>query len=373
MLAKKRFGRNDVVTASYPDELLVTIVADRVDFSEAVAYSVQGVRLLTCMQNRISLCKRTHRKLFYESYEIALHITHHISMMQGMTEQECTPLLVAVSGGVDSVVLLDVLATAKSRPLIVAHVDHGIRPDSHEDEAFVANLAASYSLPFTSVRLNLGPGTSEESARQARYAWLEAERIRHGAAAIATAHHEDDVIETMIINLSRGTGWRGLSSLRSTATRYRPLLSWSKAAVVAYALDRQLEWREDSTNESLAYFRNRIRHLIMPTLSPGARAAFIELYTSQVELRTGIENELQRLLGCYAENGHLRRYPLVTIEPNLAHELLRRWLPYPLERPRYDDLLLFAKTARPGAKWSLDKERFVSATKSALIVLPPRD
>src|SRR5438128_2003610 len=93
-------------------------------------------------------------------------------MMHGMTDDPKPPLIVAVSGGVDSVVLLHMLLEQK-HPLIVAHVDHGIRPESKHDQTFVRQLAAHYDVPFLTTELHLGPSTSEETARTARYQWLK--------------------------------------------------------------------------------------------------------------------------------------------------------------------------------------------------------
>ena len=113
-------------------------------------------------------------------------------------------ILVAVSGGVDSVVLLDMLARSEDR-LVVAHVDHGIREESSEDAQFVEGLAHQYQVPFVSTRLELGLEASEDTARRARYAFLEAEAAKRGAV-IVTAHHLDDVVGSVAINLIRGTG-----------------------------------------------------------------------------------------------------------------------------------------------------------------------
>jgi tRNA(Ile)-lysidine synthetase-like protein len=293
-------------------------------------------------------------------------------MMQGMTAPVQTPLLVAVSGGIDSVVMLDVLAQ-KNTPLIVAHVDHGIRVDSHEDEALVRSLAERYGFPFLSIKLKLGPAVSEDAARQARYAWLEQMRQQYQALAIATAHHQDDVLETIIINLTRGTGWRGLCSLRETPLRHRPLLAWSKAAIIDYALSHGLEWREDSTNESFRYLRNRIRNLVTPRLAPAQRQQLLALQSAQLKLREDIDTELSRLAELYHVDGALECYPLIMCPDSVACELLRSWLGEPLEQQRMRDLLLFSKTAREGAKWSLDGKRFVVMKKHRLIVQSPRD
>ena len=117
--------------------------------------------------------------------------------------------IVAVSGGVDSIVLLDLLANQEKAKLIVAHFDHGIRNDSRDDRMFVQDLAVRYELPFVYDVGNLGQGASEAKAREARYTFLRGVRQAAGARSIITAHHEDDVLETAILNIMRGTGRKG--------------------------------------------------------------------------------------------------------------------------------------------------------------------
>lgn len=292
--------------------------------------------------------------------------------MQDMTEVTQGPLIVAVSGGVDSVVLLDMLAK-RHVPLVIAHVNHGIRPDSSEDELLVRQLAKTYDFPFESIQLSLGVNAGEELARIARYEWLDNLKVSYRAAGVATAHHQDDVLETILINLVRGTGWRGLCSLRDTPDRYRLLLSMSKVEIVAYAIEHKLRWREDSTNESLRYLRNRIRHHVMPRLSSSDRRKLIELNNTQCSLRRQIDDEAQKLLGAYCEGKALLRYPLIMGDEGASHEVLRAWLGESLEKNRMRELLIFAKTAQHGAKWSLDRRRFVVADTTRLIVLAPRD
>ena len=144
-------------------------------------------------------------------------------------------------------VLLDVLSRYSSATLVVAHVDHAVRPDSHEDERFVRKAAQDYGHEYASCRLD-GMKADEASLCRKRYEFLERMRDEHQADAIVTAHHQDDVLETMIINHMRGTGWRGVASLRSHPKLMRPLLPMSKAGVIRYALDNQIKWREDPTN-----------------------------------------------------------------------------------------------------------------------------
>lgn len=292
-------------------------------------------------------------------------------MLVMTTDQK--PLIVAVSGGVDSVVMLDMLVASGPQPLIVAHVDHGIRDDSGEDVRFVEQLARRYEVSFEATELHLGKHASEDTARNKRYEWLERVRKSYGADAIATAHHQDDVIETIIINLIRGTGWRGLCSLRQTSSRYRPLIEKSKAEIIEYALSHDLSWREDSTNDTPQYFRNRIRALVTSRLSPDARKQFLNLYSSQLILRNEIELGLQSVLQTMVTDEEIDRYPLIMMEENVAIETLREWLGQSLEQARFQNLLHFAKTAKAGSKWSLDSGRFIMANQRTLIVSPSRD
>lgn len=289
-----------------------------------------------------------------------------------MVQPSKQTLIAAISGGVDSAVMLDMLKKQNST-IVVAHVNHGIRPTSGEDERFVRELAKQAGMPFESIRLALGPGASEDLARQQRYKWLEKLREKYRADAIATAHHEDDILETIIINLLRGTGWRGLASLRETPTRRRPLLGYSKAAIISYAIEHGLEWREDETNDTSRYLRNRVRSLVVAHCSSADRQRLRVLYDSQVSLRQLIENETTRLYNIFCEDGRLLRYPLIMAPDAVSSELLRAWLPYPLETSRIRDLLMFVKTAQTGAKWSLDGTSYILASHHRFIELTSRD
>lgn len=279
--------------------------------------------------------------------------------------------MAAVSGGIDSMVMLDVLAKAGVK-VLVAHINHGMRRDSDDDELFVKAATERYGFSFVSTRLRLGPSASEDTARRARHTWLDTVSREHGSIPVATAHHRDDIIETVIINLLRGTGWRGLCSLTETAARKRPLIQWDKADVIQYALEHRLTWRDDSTNDNPRYLRNRIRMVVMPRIDPVARRQLLDLYTTQVALRAHIEKSVRDLLAKDPEPG-IRRYHLIMSDDAIAAELLRGWLEESLETARYSDLLHFAKTARPGALWSLDGRRFVRASKDRLIVTGASD
>lgn len=275
--------------------------------------------------------------------------------------------ILAVSGGVDSAVLLDMLVESQTANLVVAHVDHGIREDSGEDVELVRQTAANYELPFEVTHLKLGKSASEQLARHERYAWLDELRDKYNASAVVTAHHQDDLLETIIINLQRGTGWRGLCSLRETKARKRPMLNLSKASIVSYAIERGLEWREDSTNDDLRYQRNYIRNGAAAKIDHETRRKLIRLYSEQLILRHNIDNEISHVLENVVRDRRANRYWLIMVSEDVAHEALKRMSDYRLLGNQLSSLLLFAKTAKPGATHESGSGVTVRATTDKLI------
>ncbi len=120
-------------------------------------------------------------------------------------------------------------------------------------------LADNYGFEFELGKANLGVDASEEAARNARYLFLRSMQKKHKADGIILAHHKNDIVETMAINIGRGTSPRGLIALQSTEDLLRPLLSYTKDQILDYARQNQLVWREDSTNVDTRYTRNRLR------------------------------------------------------------------------------------------------------------------
>ena len=253
--------------------------------------------------------------------------------------------IVAVSGGVDSVVLLDMLTKTK-HTLIVAHVDHGIRgEESASDARFVAALAQQYRLPFVSTELHLGAKASEEQARNGRYAFLATQAKKFGAT-IATAHHADDAIETVALNITRGTGWRGLAVLERSDIA-RPLLGLSKAQLYSYALKHELEWVEDATNQHNEYLRNRLRHKIAAAAID--TKGVLRLRAQQLQLR----REIDRLAEMVADQQGGSRYFVTMLDDIVAVEVIGMILWQQVgrrpARPQLRRALVAIKTAAPGS------------------------
>jgi len=199
--------------------------------------------------------------------EFKKHITAHLPKLK---EQE---FLLACSGGIDSMVLAH-LCQASSLNFSIAHCNFELRgQESHQDEAFVRATATAYKKKIyvtnfdTIGYMNKNKVSLQIAARELRYTWFSKILTEHAIATLVTAHHADDLIETFLINLSRGTGIEGLTGIpEKTAHISRPLLPFSRAQIVAYAQKEKIVWREDQSNKETKYLRNNIRHKIVPLL-----------------------------------------------------------------------------------------------------------
>lgn len=278
--------------------------------------------------------------------------------------------IVAVSGGVDSMVLLDVIQGIPNLELLVAHFEHGIRDDSDSDRKLVESAAKKYRLPFIYEHGNLGSGVGESQAREARYVFLRRVMAETGADAILTAHHRDDLIETAILNVLRGTGRKGLSSLQSTSEIIRPFLNYSKQEILAYARDKQLAWHEDSTNQNDQYLRNYIRHHIVPRLGESGRARLLEHITKAGQLNPDIDTLLIEGLHEQLQDGLLNRRWFVSLPYDVSCEAMAAWLRArgirDFDRRLIERLVVAAKVAMPGKVIDINAEYWLKVHKDTL-------
>ena len=180
--------------------------------------------------------------------------------------------LVAVSGGGDSVALLDLLhgvASELGLTLVVAHVDHGIQPGSRLVGSAVRELAAKYGLPFELGELSLGPDATETTARRARYAWLREVQHRSGAAYLVTAHHQDDQIETVVLRALRGSAPAGLAGIarKGRDGLVRPLLPFTHRELMDHIAARGLTAHDDPANADPRHLRSWVRTTLLPLLT----------------------------------------------------------------------------------------------------------
>lgn len=184
------------------------------------------------------------------------------------------PVLIGISGGLDSVVLAHLYHEA-GLPFGLAHVNFGLRAEESDgDEQFVKDLAQQWNVPLELLHCHAGKIAREEkisiqmAARQIRYDWFEQIRLQKGYEAIAVAHHADDLAETVLLHLIKGSGIRGLRGFMPRNKHIiRPLMFAYREEVLHYAKEKGIKWREDSSNQSLYYERNRIRHKVIPALN----------------------------------------------------------------------------------------------------------
>jgi len=253
-------------------------------------------------------------------------------------------VVVAVSGGADSVALLDILSslTMLRLNLVVAHLDHGLRgKESDDDAAFVEELAARYRFPFELQQVDVKEISKqrklslEEAGRIARYEWFDTVARTYGARSIALGHHADDQAETFLLRLFRGSGTTGLASMRIlSADRYvRPLLMLTRDDILAYLERRGLSCRHDSSNNEKVFLRNRIRHECLPylrTFNPAIserlnNAAEI-LAADEAVLETLIDQLFPRLSRCDSDGVVLDVEAVRAELPGVRFRLYRRAL-----------------------------------------------
>lgn len=200
--------------------------------------------------------------------------------------------LLASSGGMDSMCLGNLLTKAEI-PFEIAHVNFQLRgEDSNQDEAFIRNWASSMGIPFHVHLADTYSFASERNistqmaAREIRYDWFEKLRSERNLAGIIVAHHEDDQIETIFLNLLRGTGIEGIYGMSERrGWLIRPMLPFSRKDIQDFVLENDIKWREDSSNEKTDYKRNKLRHISLPALYGVADDAKSNLLNSFTRLK----------------------------------------------------------------------------------------
>ncbi len=257
-------------------------------------------------------------------------------------------LLVAVSGGADSVALMRALADLAPRPawrlsLAVAHVQHHIRQGEAEaDAAFVQELALHQGLPFLRVDLDLSscPGNLESAARRQRYEALRGMAETFGAQHVAVAHHGDDQLETILMRLLRGTSVRGLSGMSwrrrlvpdSDLTLLRPMLGLDRAAAEGMLRAIGQAWRQDTTNADTTRFRARLRKDVVPVLQdlrPDASRKALHLSEHMRQISRFLDQSAEEAAAAVARDANgarLDRNAARDMPPVVLASLLRRLL-----------------------------------------------
>ena len=217
-------------------------------------------------------------------------------------------LLLAVSGGIDSMVMFNLFLKLSDKiklHLSVIHVNHQLRgEESLEDEKFVNEVSVYHNIPFFFERVDVSHfahkfGFSKQlAARILRYNYFEQIRLKTNACTVATAHHADDNAETVLLNIMRGTGIHGLAGIppkRKLGCIIRPLLFATRKEIEAYAIDQGIKYRNDSSNRSLVYRRNELRHSILPVLQK-RNPDIIQTLNNVADIMLDVNNKMQGIV-----------------------------------------------------------------------------
>jgi tRNA(Ile)-lysidine synthase len=215
-------------------------------------------------------------------------------------------ILLALSGGLDSVVLLDLLSKSGFSGFI-AHVNYGLRhDDSDKDEALARQLAILYSweievLDAKNSMLHHLNESLQMAARRIRYDWFSELEKKHHLKAIFLAHHADDQIETFFIKLLRGSGSEAMSGMsEQNGVYFRPLLDFTKETLLEYAQENKLTWREDLSNQSVKYLRNAIRLNLLPELK-NVQANYLQMVLESVGRLKSEQSQLSSFTNAWIE------------------------------------------------------------------------
>lgn len=230
------------------------------------------------------------------------HINQNLPFLKGKK------LLVAISGGIDSIVLTHIFHKLKFN-ISLAHCNFMLRgKDSNKDEQFVKDLGEKLEIPTYTIQFNTNSYAEENgistqmAARDLRYNWFQELSKQYNLEYIITAHQKDDVIETVLINLTRGTGLNGLTGIPEINNNLvRPLLPFNRKEILVHATRQKLQWREDSTNSSIKYVRNKIRHKVVPFLKE-INPSLLETFSNTLENLKGSQQIISDRINEVREN-----------------------------------------------------------------------
>lgn len=272
--------------------------------------------------------------------------------------------VIAVSGGVDSMVLLDI--ATKSLPkdsFVVAHFNHKVRSD--EEHLLDKELVADYCLKNV-IRLEIGERSlsgnySEDVLRRERYIFLTGIKDKYSYNTIITGHHSDDLVETIAINLARGTGWRGLASIENSSDLQRPLLNVKKDDILQYAKKYDIQWNEDVTNQDMLFLRNKLRKMIEKKRDEVLVDEVLMIADKQSHIAGEIEEILDALTVWLKDKNSYSATLLKTLPYRIRSEvmyyILKKYnLRTTINATLIFNALHFVHTAKAGSSWDVSSE-----------------
>lgn len=285
-------------------------------------------------------------------------------------------ILVGLSGGVDSVVLSDILSKIKEIKLVVIHLNHNWRgEESKKDEEFARNFARKLGIEFYSETLDENSKKSETTARELRYDFFKRCKIKFGADAVFLAHNKNDNVETLIYRLAKGTGPKGLISIPEVRDfYYRPLINVSRFEIEKYAKENNLEHIVDSSNFDIKYKRNLIRNEVIPLLKE-INPEVINSISSFIHLNKMSQNIVERVVSdalYKVKNGDkILRDKFLALEIEIQYEIINKILQNVIKTRDFktiDKILNFIKN-NTSSKISLGDKKFLKVYDNKIYIL----
>lgn len=246
-----------------------------------------------------------------------------------------TPLVVGCSAGPDSMALLHYLHTYTKNPLIVAHINHNIRKQSIEEEKYLSTFCKTYNITFESTTIKeYTENNFENEARNKRYAFYEKILKKYNTPYLFLAHHGDDLIETILMKIARGSNLEGYAGIKTFSKKknyliIRPFLSLTKEDLITYNQQNKIKYYLDHTNEDTTYTRNRYRKKILPLLkeeNKNIHINYLKYSNTLLEYNTYIEEELTKIYPNVIKNNTLNIETFKTYHPFIQKNLLYKYL-----------------------------------------------
>lgn len=288
---------------------------------------------------------------------------------------EQIPIIIGCSAGPDSMALLHYLNNNMNNPLIVAHINHNIRKESKEEEKYLSTFCKQNNITFETIKIEkYTENNFENEARNKRYAFYEQILNKYHTPYLFLAHHGDDLIETILMKISRGSNLEGYAGIKEISKKnnyyiIRPFLEYTKQDLIEYNIRYNIKYYQDKSNDDTTYTRNRYRHNILPLLkieNPNIHKQFFKYSKTLLEYNTYLEEEIQNIYPQIINNNILDIKALELHHPFLQKNLLYKFLniyynnqPNIIKEKHIEDILTMINNKKPNITINIPNNQVV--------------
>ena len=288
---------------------------------------------------------------------------------------EQIPLVIGCSAGPDSMALLYYLHTSTKNPLIVAHINHNKRKESIKEEKYLSTFCKNNNITFETITIKkYTENNFENEARNKRYTFYEQILKKYNTKYLFLAHHGDDLIETILMKIARGSNLEGYAGIKEISKKnnyyiIRPFLSYTKQDLINYNEQNNIKYYLDKSNEDTTYTRNRYRHKILPLLkeeNPNIHKQFLKYSKTLLEYNTYLEEEIENIYPQIIKNNTLYIKQFNKQHPFLQKNLLYKFLninyqnkPNIIKEQHIKDILIIIKSKKPNLTINLPHNKII--------------